>query len=45
MQKYKNVYLRDDPINISNIIEFFDENILIVYCLDSQKRILGFEVL
>ncbi len=42
MQKYKNVYLRDDPINISNIIEFFDEDILIVYCLDRQKRILGF---
>ena len=42
MQKFKNIYLRDNPNNISEIIQIFGKDILIVYCLDSDKNILGF---
>ena len=42
MQKHKNIFLRDDPANISNIIKFFEKDILIVYCCDEEENILGF---
>ena len=42
MQKFKNIYLRDDPINISEIMRIFGQDILVVYCMDSMRNLIGF---
>ena len=42
MQKFKNIYLRDNPNNISEIIQLFGKDIVIVCCFDADNSILGF---
>lgn len=42
MQRFKKIFLRDDPSNTTRLIEIFGQKINLISCFDNKKNILGF---